>query len=153
MGMFFEGLTVRGESASVYRLVGPLGKRPGPATINLWKVVRDSDPRSEFVAKGPKGEDDGSRGWPAFHHEAEMQCLFGNDPMVRHMVDFIPEAEVGTPIMILEPFQKTLWDARLTRPFTRQEIKWIMKGCLLGIMTVHREGYVHTGSHPLVCIC
>ncbi|KAL2024451.1 hypothetical protein VTK56DRAFT_8262 [Thermocarpiscus australiensis] len=65
--------------------------------------------------------------------------------MVRHMVDFVAGSDTGGgPLMILEPFQKTLWDARTTRSLSAREIKWIMKGCLLGIMTVHRKGLVYT---------
>jgi hypothetical protein len=75
-----------------------------------------------------------------------MQRLFADEPMVRHMVDLVPESEPGVPpMMVLEPFQKTLWDARTTRPFSTREIKWIMKGVLLGIMTIHRKGLVYTG--------
>ncbi|KAK4241399.1 protein kinase [Achaetomium macrosporum] len=73
-----------------------------------------------------------------------MQRLFAEDPMIRPMVDFAAKTGAEPPMMILEPFQKTLWDARKTRPLTMQEIKWIMKGCLLGIMTVHRNGLVYT---------
>jgi hypothetical protein len=78
-----------------------------------------------------------------------MQRLFADEPMVRHMVDLVPESEPGVPpMMVLEPFQKTMWDARTTRPFSTREIKWIMKGVLLGILTVHRKGLVYTGLTP-----
>jgi hypothetical protein len=103
------------------------------------------------VAKAPSNEDNEVLNWPAFQHEVNMQRLFAEDPMIRPMVDYVPKTEVTKPMMILKPFQKTLWDARTTRPFTTQEIKWIMKGVLLGIMTVHRKGLVHTGSTKPSC--
>jgi hypothetical protein len=144
--MLSEGLTARGESGAVYRFISPLGSGRGTRAPNVWKAVRDLDDGAEFVAKTPSRDDDESLNWPAFHHEVNMQRLFADDPMLRRMVDFVPRTEGGKLIMILEPFQKTLWDARTTRPFSTQEIKWIMKGVLLGIMTVHRKGLVHTGS-------
>ena len=89
----------------------------------MWKAVRDSDDGAEFVATTPSRDDDESLNWPAFHHEVNMQRLFADDPMLRRMVDFVPKTEGTKPIVILEPFQKTLWGARATRPFRTQEIK------------------------------
>ncbi|OJD20523.1 hypothetical protein ACJ73_08142, partial [Blastomyces percursus] len=63
----------------------------------------------------------------AFKHELEMQRLFEKDPMIRTLVDFIPEIEHGGPMMVLEAFTDSLWEARNARPFTAKEIKWIMK--------------------------
>ena len=154
--MLSTNSTIRGESGAIYRLVNPLGHsgRGTTATSNVWKVVRESDERRpEFVAKSPSREDDEPRNWPAFQHEAKMQRLFVEDPMLRRMVDFVPKTEkTPQPVMILEPFQKPLWDARTTRSFSTREIKWIMRGVLLGIMTVHRKGLVYTGlpSRPHV---
>jgi hypothetical protein len=103
------------------------------------------------MAKAPSKRDDGSRNWPAFHYELEMQRLFAGDPMVRHMVDVVPKTGAEEPpLMILEPYHETLWDARKTRPFTTKEIKWIMHGVLLGIMTVHHKGLVYTGALEIV---
>jgi serine/threonine protein kinase len=143
--MFSKGSTVCGESGSVYRLVDALGTRRGTTTPNVWQVVEEPD-GPEFVAKGPSRDDDEALNWPAFQHEAKMQRLFTDDPMLRRMVDFVPKTNDMKPMMILEPFQKTLWASRTTRPFSTKEIKWIMKGVLLGIMTVHRKGLVYTGS-------
>jgi male germ cell-associated kinase len=120
--MLSECLTARGESGAVYRFINPLGSGRGMKSPKVWKAVRDSDGGAEFVAKAPSRDDDGSLNWPAFQHEANMQRLFADEPMLRRMVDFIPKAEGTKPIMILEPFQTTLWDARTTRPFSTKEI-------------------------------
>ncbi|KAG5302212.1 serine/threonine protein kinase [Histoplasma ohiense] len=77
-------------------------------------------------------------------HEVEMQRLFKDDQMIRPMVDFVPSSEPGGPLMILKPFEQTLWEARNTRPFSVPEIKWIMKGVLLGLYTVHMKDLVYT---------
>ena len=96
----------------------------------------------QFIAKGPSNHDDQSQGWPAFHHELAMHRLFGEAPMLRKLVDFVPGSESTRPLMILEPMPITLWEARNTRPLTRQEIKWVMKGVLLDIAMVHVKGLV-----------
>ncbi len=63
-----------------------------------------------------------------------MQRLFAHDPMIRRMVDYVPAGEeTPRPVMILEGFQKTLWDVRTTRVLSRRETKWIMNGVLLGL--------------------
>ncbi|EER40039.1 conserved hypothetical protein [Histoplasma capsulatum var. duboisii H88] len=80
----------------------------------------------------------------SFMHEVEMQKLFKDDQMIRPMVDFVPSSEPGGPLMILKPFEQTLWEARNTRPFSVPEIKWIMKGVLLGLYTVHIKDLVYT---------
>ena len=43
-------------------------------------------------------------------------------------------------MMVLEAFTNSLWEARNTRPFEAKEIKWIMKGVLWGLVTVHMKG-------------
>ncbi|KAL2169654.1 hypothetical protein VTG60DRAFT_5793 [Thermothelomyces hinnuleus] len=72
-----------------------------------------------------------------------MQRLFAEDPLIRHMVDYVPRTEETGPMMILEPFQKTLWDARTMRPLSTQEIKYIMKAALVAIVIVHSKGLVY----------
>jgi hypothetical protein len=48
-----------------------------------------------------------------------MQRLFAEDPMMRRIVDFVPGTETTRPMMILEAFEETLWDARTTPPSAR----------------------------------
>ncbi len=115
----------------------------------MWKAVQASDNYSEFVAKGPTRQDDEAAKWPAFQHETKMQRLFYKDYMIWQMVDFVPETDTARPMMILEPFQKTLWDARTTRPFSTHEIKWIMQGVLIALLNIHRKGMVFTGQSSL----
>lgn len=79
-----------------------------------------------------------------------MQRLFHDDKMIRPMVDVLPSSDVDDdePMMVLKPFEQTLWEARHARPMTTAEIKWIMEGVMLGLGTIYRRGLVHTGrSH------
>ncbi|KAF7114686.1 hypothetical protein CNMCM5793_009637 [Aspergillus hiratsukae] len=46
-------------------------------------------------------------------------------------------------MMVLEPFEKTLWSARIRRPLTTREIKHIMKLALLGLREIHEKGLVY----------
>jgi protein kinase len=62
----------------------------------------------------------------------------------------IPDSEPGGPMMVLEAFTDSLWEARNARRFTKEEVKWIMKGILLGIFTVHMKGLVHTGKSEAI---
>lgn len=48
--------------------------------------------------------------------------------------------------MVLEAFTHSLWEGRNARPLTTKEIKWIMKGVLLGTFTIHMKDLVHTGE-------
>lgn len=141
--------TRRGDSGAVYSFVAPLETNTGSSTSrrNLWKVCRDDDPKRELVAKGPSKDDNRAQGWPAFQHEVKMQRLFKEDKLIRPMIDFLPNSDVDNdePMMVLNPFEQTLWDARHRRPMTTAEIKWIMEGVMLGLQTIHRRGLVHTG--------
>lgn len=109
-----------------------------------------------YVLKCPANDtNDGllSTALPAFKHELDMQKLFANDPMIRQLVDYVPDSEPGGPMMVLEAFTDSLWGARHARPFTIKEIKWIMKGVLLGIFTVHMKVLVYTGkTEALICL-
>lgn len=129
------------------RVVAPLDTNTGsPSRRNLWKVWRDGNREMALVAKGPSKDDDRAQGWPAFQHEVNMQRLFNEDKMIRPMVDFLPSSDVDDePMMVLNAFEQTLWDARNARPMTTAEIKWIMEGVMLGLQTIHRRGLVHTG--------
>ncbi|KAI1170679.1 kinase-like domain-containing protein [Nemania sp. FL0916] len=137
--MITAGLTRHGESGAAYSFIEPLGT---PARQNVWLVRKDG--QQQFIAKGPSSGDDKLSGWPAFQHELKMQRLFKEDKMIRKMMDFIPSSDTDDPMMILAPFEKTLWEARCTRPMTTTEIKWIMEGVLLGIGTFHTRRLVYT---------
>lgn len=116
----------------------------------MWLAIDESRPDAEYIIKLPPGDNNDSP-WSntalaALKHELEMQRLFAKDPMIRRLVDYVPESEPVGPMMVLEAFTDSLWDARNARPFTAKEIKWIMKGVLLGIYTVHMRGLVYTGK-------
>ncbi|GKZ73022.1 hypothetical protein AnigIFM60653_005164 [Aspergillus niger] len=150
--MASAGLICQGEGGRRYRLVRPLGTPVrGGKGCNVWLGLDDSKPDAEYIMKRPPAEQN-EESWPgalsAFKHELEMQRLFAKDPMIRRLVDYVPESETSGPMMVLEAFTDSLWDARNVRPFTTKEIKWIMKGVLLGIFTVHMKGLVYTVSKP-----
>ncbi|KAI1938656.1 hypothetical protein LOZ66_003459 [Ophidiomyces ophidiicola] len=133
--MVSPGLTSQGESGTRYRLVRPLGTQIRGKWPNVWLAADDSNNAIKYVTKGPPHDDSDAGESPsaallAFKHELEMQRLFKNDPMIRRLVDYIPDLEPGGPMMVLEAFTNSLWDARNSRPFTAKEIKWIMKGVL-----------------------
>lgn len=143
------GLICHGEGGTRYRLVRPLGTQKRVKSPNVWLALDDSKTNVEYVVKRPPGDDDDgswSHALTAFKHELEMQRLFAKDPMIRTLVDYVPDSEPGGPMMVLEAFTDSLWDARNARSFTTKEIIWIMKGILLGIFTVHMKGLVYTGT-------
>ncbi|SPB46077.1 unnamed protein product [Aspergillus niger] len=149
--MASAGLICQGEGGRRYRLVRPLGAPVRGKGCNVWLGLDDSKPDAEYIMKRPpadQNEESWSGALSAFKHELEMQRLFAKDPMIRKLVDYVPESEPSGPMMVLEAFTDSLWDARNVRPFTTKEIKWIMKGVLLGIFTVHMKGLVYTVSKP-----
>lgn len=144
--MLGNSKTRRGESGALYSFVAPLETDTGSTPRrNIWTVWQDDEQERELVAKGPSRDDDKTQGWPAFQHEVKMQRLFNDDKMIRPMLDFLPSSDTDEPMMVLKPFEQTLWDARNARPMTTAEIKWIMEGVMLGLQTIHRKGLVHTG--------
>ncbi|KAI3051415.1 hypothetical protein CBS147352_4982 [Aspergillus niger] len=148
--MASAGLICQGEAGRRYRLVRLLGTVRGKS-CNVWLGLDDSKPDAEYIMKRPladQNEESWSGALSAFKHELEMQRLFAKDPMIRKLVDYVPESEPSGLMMVLEAFTDSLWDARNMRPFTTKEIKWIMKGVLLGIFTVHMKGLVYTVSKP-----
>jgi male germ cell-associated kinase len=150
--MALAGLICQGEGGTRYHLVRSLGARVGGKSPNVWLALDESNTSNEYVIKRPPEEN--STSWSnalsAFEHEVEMQRLFAKDPMIRRIVDYIPKSEPGGPMMVLEEFTDSLWEARNMRPFTTKEIKWVMKGILLGIFTVHMKGLVYTGKNEAI---
>ncbi|KAK2768252.1 hypothetical protein FQN54_000104 [Arachnomyces sp. PD_36] len=146
--MITSGLICQGEKGSRYRLVRSLGTQIPGKTPNVWLAVDDSNGDVEYILKRPPGHDTDvgstSEALSAFKHELEMQKLFAKDLMIRPLVDYIADSEPGGPMMVLEAFTDSLWEARNARSFTIKEIKWIMKGVILGLFTVHMKGLVYT---------
>jgi hypothetical protein len=137
-----SGVCVQGESGRKYRLLSRLSKSPS----NVWKAIDSEDEYLEYVVKAPSNHDDASLDWPLFRHEIEMQRRFDKSPLIRQMVDFVPSSNSSPPIAVLQSFEKSLWNARSRRPFSLDEIKWIMKAVLMGLWTIHREGLVYSGA-------
>lgn len=135
-----------GNSGRTYRLIEPLDSRRTSPSPAVWRAVDDKDEDQEYVIKQPKDYDP-EPDYPSFKHEAEMQRLLSDSPFIRKMVDWIPAPTTSKkPAMVLQAFERTLWDARWSRPLTKAEIKWTMKAVLLGIWTIHRKGLVYTGK-------
>ncbi|PGG98582.1 CMGC protein kinase [Blastomyces parvus] len=142
-------VTCQGEKGSRYRLVRPLGTQIRGKRPNVWLAVDDCNDTAEYVVKQPPDDetnigDSLSDALLAFKHELKMQRLFEKDSMIQKLVDFVPDSEPGGPMMVLEAFTDSLWEARNARPFSTKEIKWIVKSVLLGIYTVHMKGLVYT---------
>jgi hypothetical protein len=143
--MVSPGMICQGEKGTQYRLVSPLGTQIRGKTPHVWLAVDNSNQAVEYVAKRPP-DNESNTSLRAFRHELEMQRLLEKDPMIRKLVDFVPDSNPGGPMMILDAFTDSLWEARNARLFTLKEIKWVMKGVLLGIFTVHMKGLVYTGE-------
>lgn len=141
------GTVFQGESGRRYRLLSPLSPEKGRKP-HVWKAVDVTDDTHQLVVKQPRSDDDEAQNFPAFQHEFRMQQRFRNAPFIRQMVDYAPASPStnSMPSMVLQGFEKTLWTARLRRELSYEEIRWIMKGVLIGLWTVHREGLVHSGG-------
>ncbi|KAK5125015.1 hypothetical protein LTR85_001206 [Meristemomyces frigidus] len=110
----------------------------------VWQAIDHADETSQFVIKAPSTQDDSTKDWPLFRHEHNVQKLFAESPLIRPMLDFVPETEQYPPAMVLRAFEETLWTARTRRAFTSKEIKWIMKAVILAVWTIHRKGLVYS---------
>lgn len=136
-------LRLAGNSGRKHRMIKPI-KPHRRSYADIW-IAADLDNEDEMhIIKLPK-DNHSAPDYPHFQHEAEMQKLFHSSPFIREMTDWIPPSSLlPKPAMVLQLFERTLWDARWRRPLTVYEIKWIMKTVILGIWTIHREGLVHT---------
>ncbi|GKZ82341.1 hypothetical protein AnigIFM56816_007153 [Aspergillus niger] len=113
--MASAGLICQGEGGRRYRLVRPLGAPVRGKGCNVWLGLDDSKPDAEYIMKRPpadQNEESWSGALSAFKHELEMQRLFAKDPMIRRLIDYVPESEPSGPMMVLEAFTDSLWDAR-----------------------------------------
>ena len=78
-----------------------------------------------------------------------MQALLYKSGYIRRMVDVVPAPSDTEPqIMVLEAFEKSLWTARLRRPFfffSLGEIRSVMRSIAIGLGTIHHNNIVYTG--------
>ncbi|GAQ05219.1 hypothetical protein ALT_2540 [Aspergillus lentulus] len=136
-----KGTKLIGESGRTYILIAHLVQLAIP---NVWKAHQWGNEKEQFVIKHPQSDGSPEKRWPAFRKEMEMQRLFQPAKFIRKMVDVIPaRSDMEPTMMVLEPFEKTLWSARTRRPLTTREIKHIMKLALLGLPEVHEKGLVY----------
>jgi len=144
--MSSSGLVIQGQSGRKYRLVTPLysGKDREP---HVWKAVDVTDENHQFVVKCPESNGYKAQNLAAFQYELGMQKRFRDAPFIRSLIDFAPgcSSQDMPHWMVLEGFEKTLWTARLRRELSFREIRWIMKAVLLGLWTIHQEGFVYSG--------
>jgi hypothetical protein len=147
--MLKAGSQLVGDSGQSYTLICPLTSLKAQSYQNVWKAVNSTNEREEVVIKAPSNYDDRTAGYPAFSHELEMQRRFRDSPLIRGLIDFIPGDDTNAPKMVLQGFEETLWAARNRRPFSKDEIKWVMHGVLLALWTVHREGLVYSGTYAV----
>ena len=134
-----EGSQLIGESGKTYLAVGPLGQ------ANVWTAVETSNLNNIVVIKSPTSDDDAGASWPHFQHEMIMHELFKDCDGIRKLVDRVPpvKARGAPPMLVLEIFETTLWQARAKRPFSRGEIKAVCRGILRGLQQVHSKGLVY----------
>lgn len=140
-----SGSLLSGAAGRRYRILRPLGNAKAQDVSRVWLAVNDANEVEEYVVKEPDA-DDKDCGWPLFQHEHDMQVLFRDSKFIRQMVDYVPSSARGTPMLVLEAFERTLWQARVQRPMSSKEIKWIMKAVVLALWEVHRKGLVYSGT-------
>ncbi|KAK5126891.1 hypothetical protein LTR85_008249 [Meristemomyces frigidus] len=138
MTAIVEGAELIGESGKVYLAVSALGQE------NVWTAVQKDDPSNIVVLKAPSA-DDTSTSWPRFQHEMIMHELLKDCSAIRKQVDRIPpvKGEGSPPILVLEIFETTLWQARTKRPFSKDEVQSVAKSILQGLKEVHDRGLVY----------
>ncbi|KAM5457607.1 hypothetical protein MaudCBS49596_000805 [Microsporum audouinii] len=141
--VLFQGMKLIGKRGETYTLHHPLIQRRGKR-CHVWSASKDSDALDQYVIKQPDDED--GLGWPNFTKELEMQKKFQKSAYIRRMVDLIPApADLqASYMMVLEPFEKSLWDARLRRPLILEEIRSVMRSIAIGLGIIHQMNLVHT---------
>ncbi|EEQ34821.1 conserved hypothetical protein [Microsporum canis CBS 113480] len=141
--VLFQGMKLIGKRGETYTLHHPLIQRRGKR-CHIWSASKDSDALDQYVIKQPDDED--GLGWPNFTKELEMQKKFQKSAYIRRMVDLIPAPTdlQASCMMVLEPFEKSLWDARLRRPLILEEIRSVMRSIAIGLGTIHQMNLVHT---------
>ncbi|KAF2174025.1 hypothetical protein M409DRAFT_16299 [Zasmidium cellare ATCC 36951] len=144
MGYLEEGRVLKSENGKTYLAVSSLGQS------NVWTGVEDTGTEKDnfsnvVVLKAPSEEDEQDT-WPQFVHEMIMHELFKEAPHIRKQIDRIPPVKENSspPVLILEMFQMTLWQARAKRPLSRLEIAAIVKGILEALQVIHANGLVYS---------
>lgn len=145
MGFLQEGTKLTSEAGKTYLAVDNLGQP------NVWTGVEETCAEKDnftnvVILKAPSDDDDKAESWPKFVHEMIMHELFKNSPHIRKQIDRIPPVKEtkSPPVLVLEIFQTTLWQARTKRPLSRLEIVAIMKGVLEALRDIHAKGLVYS---------
>ncbi|TKA21838.1 hypothetical protein B0A50_08507 [Salinomyces thailandicus] len=131
-----EGGAYTGESGKTYLAVGPLGQ------ANVWTAVQNDEHGNIVVLKAPSTDDTGTS-WPQFQHEMIMHELFKDCSYIRRQVDRVAPSENSPPLIVLEIFETTLWQARTKRPFSKDEVRSVARSILHGLQEVHDKGMVY----------
>ncbi|PYI04743.1 kinase-like protein [Aspergillus sclerotiicarbonarius CBS 121057] len=138
MSRIQNGLRLVGQNGTMYTLLSPLARRNHP---HVWRACQSDNERDEIIIKHPPDDTDPEK--RSFQREMNMQKLFKPSRFIRKMTDTIPASSDLPEMMVLEPFEKTLWSARTKRPLAIWEIKYIMKATLLGLQEIHKQGLVY----------
>lgn len=114
-----KGMKLPGESSRTYAISAPLIQRQHPHAWTADSTSSEKEDKDQFVMKHPQLDDYPEKHWPAFRKEMDMQTRFHSARYIRRMVDKIPASSSDLPdMMVLEPFEKTRWSARMRRPLT-----------------------------------
>ena len=133
---FVEEGEYLGETGKAYLAVGQLGQ------ANVWAAVQKDDHSNIVVLKAPSADDTGSS-WPRFQHEMVMHELFKDCQYIRKQVDRVPPSETSPPLLVLEIFETTLWQVRVKRPLSKDEVRVVARSILQGLKEVHDKGLVY----------
>ncbi|KAK4498358.1 hypothetical protein PRZ48_011016 [Zasmidium cellare] len=143
MGYLKEGTELKSESGKTYLAVSSLGQ------ANVWTGVENTgvgkDDFSKVVVLKAPSEDDEQGTWTQFVHEMIMHELFKEAPHIRKQIDRIaPDKDKESPpVLVLEIFETTLWQARTKRPLSRLEIVAITRSILEALQVIHANGLVY----------
>lgn len=145
-----RGLQLIGKSGRTYELQMPCVSRNDGIPSSTWSACETTDRARRYIIKQPWDMASYNvtllRREQAFHEKLKDKWIF------RRLQDTVPEvmskegsSMVEPPRLVLEPMEKTVWQARWERRFTRREIKFIMKMTLYALSKVEQVGMVNTG--------
>lgn len=93
-----------------------------------------------------KPDDEEGAGWADLNKEIDMQKLLYKCSYICRMVNVIPPpCDTELPVIVPEVLEKSLWSARLRRPFSLGEILSVMRSIAIGLSTIHHNNIVYTG--------
>ena len=104
-----------------------------PFTCFMLILIRDSNAKTVLVKTGPSYRID---------NEIGVQTLCRDHRSIRQMIDVIEDPKS----LVLEYFDKTLYDACYERQLERKDVKRAIKTALDALTFLHSQGRAHTGK-------